>query len=200
MRLAPDRRDIYAGFLSVVVLLALVFLLRLPVLLAVGIALAVYVATRLIVPEPQEVAPGVTRADLKQALRDGEQRTQRIRQLAQSIPSNDVRARVLRIASTANDIYADVRQDPKDLSKIPDFATTYLDPFIGVLDHYTRLVARGSPAGADSTIQSIENMLLPKVETTFGGLYGQLASDDVVDLDAASEGLKAVLDLGTPPS
>jgi 5-bromo-4-chloroindolyl phosphate hydrolysis protein len=138
----------------------------------------------------------MTRGDVSRVITEGRARVAQIQTLASQIHRPDVRAHVLKTASIAGDIYADFQQRPIDIGRIPDFATTYLDPLINVLSRYVRLSAVESGGQRDPTITNIEQNLLPKVETSFDGLYRQLMQDDVTNLDAASEGLKTLLDLG----
>ena len=189
------RSDLFGGVGAAIALLASVLVLHLALWVAVAVALVVYVALRLLIPAPAEVAIGMTRAEANRVIREGQAKVGQSRALGQSIPRQQVRARVQRIADMADNIYADFRDDPKDISQMPDFASTYLDPLIRVLQQYTRLASR-PVATDDATLAKIENDVLPKVETAFGGLYKQLVEDDVVDLDAASEGLKSLTDIG----
>jgi 5-bromo-4-chloroindolyl phosphate hydrolysis protein len=190
------RSDLIGGVGAAIVLLASVLVLHLALWVGVPLALVVYVALRLLIPAPSEVAIGMTQAEANRVIREGESKVAQIRALAQSIPRKPVQRRVQRIAGMADNIYADFKDDPKDISQIPDFATTYLDPLVKVLQQYTRLASRPMASQSD-TLAKIEDDVLPKVETAFGGLYKQLVEDDVVDLDAASEGLKSLMDIGS---
>lgn len=193
------RSDVLAGIAAVVALLLLVFLFRLPIWLSIPVAVVIYIAVRFAIPPPKEVVPGMTRADVNQVIRQGEGKAGQIRSLAQSIPKAAVRSQVLRIANTVDNIYADFQQDPKDIAQVPDFAGSYLDPLINVLDRYVRLADRPIGPQGNQTLATIEHDVLPQVETNFSGIYQQLVNDDVVDLEAASAGLKALVDLGGSP-
>jgi hypothetical protein len=194
--LSRARSDLIAGGAGAIVLLFAFFAFQLPIWLATVVAVVVYAALRLLIPAPTELAPGVTHADLNRIIHDGRGRVAQIATLGEQIHQTDTRTRVLRIASIAGDMYDDFQQRPKDMGRIPDLGTTYLDPLINVLNRYVRLSAVESGGKQDETIAKVENDLLPKVQTSFEGLYRQLMQDDVTDLDAASEGLKSLLDLG----
>jgi 5-bromo-4-chloroindolyl phosphate hydrolysis protein len=194
--LRSARSDLIAGGAGAVVLILAFFAFHLPIWLAIVVAVVIYAALRLLIPAPTELAPGVTRGDLNRIIHDGRGRVAQIQALGGQIHQTAVRTRVQRIASIAGDMYADFEQRPKDMGRIPDLGTTYLDPLINVLNRYVRLSSVESGGKQDETIGHVENDLLPKVETSFEGLYRQLMQDDVTDLDAASEGLKSLLDLG----
>lgn len=194
--MSVGRSDLVAGVAAVVVLAVVALVLQLPLWIGIIAAVAVYGGVRLAIPRPKEVVAGMTRGDFRRMLREGSDRSRQIRDLAAQIPKRSVQAQVLHIADTVDNIYADFKDDPKDVMQVPDFAQSYLDPLIGVLRQYVRLAPRSGGAGADATITKIEGDLLPAVEKNFDGMYHQLMQNEVVDLDAASEGLKSLLDLG----
>jgi 5-bromo-4-chloroindolyl phosphate hydrolysis protein len=196
MDLSPGRSDVFAGVAGIAAVLIVAFALRLPIWLAVIAGVVVYVAARFLIPAPREVAPGLTHADVSRVLQEGKDRLGQIQELAGQVPKRDVRAQVSRIAEIVGNIYADFKSRPSDINQVPDFAPTYLDPLINVLTRYVRLAAVEGNSKNDATLAQIESDLLPKVESNFNRLYHQLLSADVVDLDAASEGLKSLLDLG----
>jgi 5-bromo-4-chloroindolyl phosphate hydrolysis protein len=146
------------------------------------------------------VAPGLSQGDANSVIRDGRQKEAQIRQLGQEIRRPQVQAQVEQIADIVDSIYADFEQHPKDIGRLPDFSHTYLEPLVNVLNRYVALSSRAMAPSDDPTLTKIEHELLPAVETNFRTLYKQLAQDDIVDLDAASAGLQAMLELGSPSS
>jgi 5-bromo-4-chloroindolyl phosphate hydrolysis protein len=196
LALGIRRSDLAGAAAAIVVLLAALFLLNLPVWLALPVAVVIYVAVRLIWQDaPKEVLPGMSDADVRLSVKRGRDTVGRIQQSAAQIQKPAVKANVLKICSIANDILTDFQQDPKDVIHAPNFLDDMLNPLANVVDRYVRLAAHGSEAGADATLTKIETDLFPTVEKNFSGLYRQLVEDDVIDLDAASEGLKALTDL-----
>lgn len=178
--------DLIAGVVASALLLALVFALGLDVMPSLVLAVGAYLGLRLALPRPASTAAALSAAE---ALRRCEQRVTEIRQLARrrSASSVDEPARQLwRIGERAGQIVAVLRDDPAKGSVAEAYLTGYLDPIQAVVSRYVLLGERDVSSAA-AALARAELETLPSIEHALDRLYDRLHTEDVIDLEVASE-------------
>jgi hypothetical protein len=110
--------------------------LGLPVVAGLGVAAGVYLGVRLLMPRPDpEVAPGVTRSQLDDAVAGFEERIGKVAALGGQVTKPGVRGRLDALTATSQRVVTHVLQDPADLLTAKPLLELYLDSTAEILEN-----------------------------------------------------------------
>ncbi len=194
------KKSLVCGIGGAAAFLAALFILRMRFGYAVGIGVAVWIGLSLILSERSDVGDipegsGISAEEVSRILRDGERKVTDMRREARKIEDRDVRDKVRAIADVAERIFADLREDPKDVRAARRFLEYYLDATLLVVRRYVDLCAKGSTSADVQQVLSKFYELLTTIHATFEKQLDRLLRDDVLDLDTDMSVLKQMMEL-----
>ena len=190
---------ILSGIVGGGLFLLLWLALGVPVLLSLVVGVVGYGAGLLIFRRSArgvEVAiPGVSRAMLEEALREGADKLAELKSLSGRIPDRPVREKFDAIVTAAGSIIDDLRKNPKDIRAARQFLSYYLDATVKIVSRYTELAAKKlDSADIQGSLRKVESML-DTIRGAFEKQHARLLENDVLDLDSELALLKQTISM-----
>jgi len=194
------KKSLVCGIAGAAAFLAARFILRMGFGYAVGIGLAMWIALTLILREDTHVGEvpegsGMTAQEVSRIIRDGENKVTEMRREARKIEDRSVRDKVRAIADVAERIFADLREDPKDVRAARRFLEYYLDATLLVVQRYVDLSAKGSQSADVQEVLAKFGDLLTTIHGTFEKQLERLLRNDALDLDTDMSVLKKMMEM-----
>jgi len=188
------------GIGGVAAFLVALLILRMRFVYAAGLGVAVWVGLSLVLSEGQSVgqvpkSTGVSAEQVSRIIRDGERKVASMRRQARRIDDRSVRDKVRSIAEVAERIFADLREDPKDVRAARRFLEYYLDATLLVVERYVDLSSKGSQSADVQQVLGKFGDLLDTIQSTFEKQLDRLLRDDVLDLDTDITVLKQMMEM-----
>lgn len=172
-----------AGIVAAIVFLALFIVLEIGVVPSLALSLASFVAGLFLFKTKGKEDPAA-RADLKDALSEGRQKLQSMRDLGRSIRDPATKEQVGELCALVEKILATVSDDPKKLSPARQFLGFYLDSTLKIIGTYAELEAKDiHDAEIQASLEKARSMLRT-IHDAFEKQLAKLVSGDVLDLDA----------------
>jgi 5-bromo-4-chloroindolyl phosphate hydrolysis protein len=180
-------KTVFCTVLAVATFVLAYIPLRLTVPAALLAAFAMLVASWLAIPRRREaaeieVAPGITKATLDDALTRIRETASTFERAAQAIADPRVSTAVLDLSRQSRSIADDLAGDPKDLRRAWDFIDYHLAQAARIVASYARL--EGSPDKSFEEalrLKSVGNAIL-EIETLFTSQLRALRADDFAKL------------------
>jgi len=188
------------GIGGVAAFLVALLILRMGFVYAAGLGVAVWVGLSLVLSEGQSVgqvpkSTGISAEQVSRIIRDGERKVASMRRQARRIDDRSVRDKVRSIAEVAERIFADLREDPKDVRAARRFLEYYLDATLLVVERYVDLSSKGSQSADVQQVLGKFGDLLDTIQSTFEKQLDRLLRDDVLDLDTDITVLKQMMEM-----
>jgi len=188
------------GIGGVAAFLVALLILRMRFVYAAGLGVAVWVGLSLVLSEGQSVgqvpkSTGISAEQVSRIIRDGERKVASMRRQARRIDDRSVRDKVRSIAEVAERIFADLREDPKDVRAARRFLEYYLDATLLVVERYVDLSSKGSQSADVQQVLGKFGDLLDTIQSTFEKQLDRLLRDDVLDLDTDITVLKQMMEM-----
>src|SRR5262245_1559914 len=192
----PTRRvatDLVPGILATAALGGTFFALHLPLAISAGAAVAIYAGARLLMSAAVG-APGGHEDDVtRKAIERGRAQTRELREIAPSIAKETVRASIIGICLSADQIFGIFESDPRKAPLARGFVEYTLGRTAMIVARYRDLSSR-RVAAAQQTLEKTEQ-LLATIDASFKEQIERLMLDDVADLDSQIEVLKTRLEV-----
>ena len=179
--------------------LGIYFLTNLHEFIAVGAALAIFVILHFIIPRAEEdtevmVAPGVTRAEQREALRQGKDQMAQLEIAIRRMPKSDPANRIVRnIEDIFADIYANLDNDPGDIPRAKAFLRFHSKDAIEIIDAYSKLVSNRLPDDKQMDLIEGARGRFVAIEKAFRAQYNAMLANDVSALELAGRNLESSL-------
>ena len=139
------------------------------------------------------VADGLTQDHVDQVVAAGKEQVKRIKNLSMKIGDVKVRDEVKGICRTADEIFDNFVEDPKDIKTARKFLSYYLDTTERILDRYVTISSKSvRDSDIEETLAKVEDML-SLIDETFKKQMKKLLEDDVLDLDIELEVLEKTI-------
>lgn len=190
---------VWAGLGGGLIFLLFFVVLSINLVVSLLAAFGVIVATILLVRPNGDgmdidfTAYGVTSEELKEVLRTGLEKQQRLKELQKRVPKREIRESVEKIIDVVDRIYEDFKKDPKDIRTGRMFLNNYLDSTLTIIEKYVDLVSHKVRGGElEKTLQKTEE-LLDKIHRAFELQLSKLLEDDALDLSTEIEVLEKTL-------
>ena len=149
----------------------------------------------MIVLRPKKGTPEVEKDELKEALAEGKQKLQDIRDLGRSIHDAPVRNEVAELSGVIEKILATISEDSKKLRPARQFLGSYLDSTIKIIRTYAELESKGvRDADIQASMAKAQGML-GTIRDAFDKQLAKLLSGDVLDLDAELSLMQQTIDM-----
>ncbi|GAU78825.1 5-bromo-4-chloroindolyl phosphate hydrolysis family protein [Fusibacter sp. 3D3] len=189
--------DILSGLTAGGVFLLFYLLLRSNVFISLGLGILSFIGGQFLFPKKEAslefIVDGLTRADVDEVIRAGKEKVNSIEKLNKSIGNTQVQDEIYSICATANAIFEDFKEDPKDVKTARKFLSYYLDTTERILDRYVMISNKKIRDGEiDVTLTKVEEML-SLIDETFKKQMRKLLEDDILDLDVELEVLEKTI-------
>jgi 5-bromo-4-chloroindolyl phosphate hydrolysis protein len=126
---------------------------------------------------------GLDKEGVDQVIKEGRQKVDRLKSLAQATTAPESRKKVEGLAILAQKIIDDLKEQPGDIKRARQFLNYYLDTTIRILERYTEISGKNvQSAEAAASLQKVESML-DSIHAVFEKQLAGLMQDDILDLD-----------------
>jgi len=126
---------------------------------------------------------GITPDVIEKTIKKGVKKIRAMRKHAETIDKEPVKQSIDRICGTAEKIFQNFKQDPKDIKAARQFLNYYLDSTIKIIRQYAELSQKGGGSANAETLKKAEDVL-GTIEKAFEKQLSTLYDDDFLDLDA----------------
>lgn len=139
-------------------------------------------------------AHGYSGEEISNALAESHAMIRRIELAGRRIRNHEFNSRIERICTIADNILAEIEDDPRDFRKARKFLNVYLDGAMQVTEGYAKTHSQIQPDQwqPNQLEQNFRNVL-ETIETSFLEQQQKLLEDDIFDLDVKIEVLSAQL-------
>ncbi|MDK2866230.1 MAG: hypothetical protein PWP51_3026 [Clostridiales bacterium] len=189
--------DVLSGLVAGAVFLLFFFVIQSSLLIALGVGILSFIAGQLLFKkkdtEIEFVAEGITKAQIEGTVRQGQKKVRQIEQLNEKIRNPQLHDDIASICDTADAIFDNFNEDPKDVKAARKFLSYYLDTTIRILEQYVSISnkkVRGDDI--DETLSKVEEMVT-LIDETFKKQMKKLLEDDILDLDVELEILEKTI-------
>lgn len=190
------QRDILSGLTAGILFVLFYLLITKNIIICTLIGLLSFVGLQLIIGNKKEfvfVADGVTKEEVDRIILGGQDKVNSIRAELNYIKDNKVHKIVESICNTADKIFLNFRDDPKDIKASRKFLSYYLDTTALIISKYSYLLQKDiSSDKIDTTIKKSEDILVV-IDNTFKKQFQKLLEDDLMDLDVEIELLEKTI-------